>query len=163
MARPPVVDRDTLIGLVRERIRGFATYLQCGDFAEDIAHDTVLVLLSKYAGVEAPEELFKIANRICVNLVLNLRRRRFHTELDPGIAAPPGGDPETVASNHELKRLMLTAIEASDSRCKQLLRLKLEGASTEKIAEELKLNANAVHAAFFRCSKRLRAALGGSR
>jgi RNA polymerase sigma factor (sigma-70 family) len=159
----PGVDRDALIELVRVRIRGFATYLQCGDDAEDIAHDTVLVVLSKYAGVEAPEEILKIANRICVNLVLNLRRKRAHEELDSGIAAPVGADPETVASNRELRQFMLGAIEASDSRCKQLLRMKLEGASTEEIAKELKLNPNAVHAAFFRCGKRLRAALGGSR
>ena len=135
----PGVDRDALIELVRVRIRGFATYLQCGDHAEDIAHDTVLVVLSKYAGVEAPEEILKIANRICVNLVLNLRRKRAHIELDSGIAAPSGDDPETVAANRELKQLVLRAIEASDERCKQLLRLKLEGASTEKIAAELKL------------------------
>jgi RNA polymerase sigma factor (sigma-70 family) len=160
------MDRDALIALARERIRGFATYLQCGDDAEDVANDTVLVLLAKYGGIEAPGELLKIANQICVNLVLNLRRKRANkrqVDLDAGIAAPSGGDPETIASNHELKHLMLLAIEASGSRCKQLLRLKLEGATTEKIAEELKLNPNAVHAAFFRCSKRLRAALGGSR
>lgn len=160
------VDRDALIALVRERIRGFATYLHWGDDAEDIANETVLVLLEKYGGIEAPEEILKIANQICVNLVLNLRRKRANkrqVDLDTGIAASLGGDPETVASNRELKQLMLKAIEASDSRCKQLLRLKLEGATTEKIAEELKLNPNAVHAAFFRCGKRLRAALGGSR
>jgi RNA polymerase sigma factor (sigma-70 family) len=160
------MDRDALIALVRERIRGFATYLHCGDDAEDVANETVLVLLVKYGGVEAQEELLKIANRICVNLVLNLRRKRANkrqVELDAGIAAPSGGDPETIASNQELKQLMLRAIKASDHRCKQLLRLKLEGATTEIIAKELKLNPNAVHAAFFRCGKRLRAALGGSR
>src|SRR5216684_8013167 len=89
---------DSSLEKIQVRIRGFATYLGCGSDAEDIAQDTMLVLYERYPGVADPEEMSKLATRICANLALNWRRRKSNPanveEVPESMPDAPGRDPE---------------------------------------------------------------------
>jgi RNA polymerase sigma factor (sigma-70 family) len=157
-------ERDALIVQTRERIRGLAISDGCGNDAEDIAQDVASLLSGRYRYVTDPLGIVKLANRIYFNLVHNWRRchRRPSDELDDAMAAN-GPDPESIAYGQELKWLMLDEIKKLGKRCKQLLHLKLEGASTEEIAKQLDISPDAVHTAFYRCLKKLRVGWGSAK
>ena len=95
-------EHEALLERVRVRIVGFATYLGCGNDAEDLAQETMLVLLNKYADLEDAEEMSKLAPRICANLALNWRRHKSNpakaVELPEGLADGSGRDPESAAT-----------------------------------------------------------------
>jgi RNA polymerase sigma factor (sigma-70 family) len=158
-------EHEALLARVRVRIVGFATYLGCGNDAEDLAQETMVVLFNKYAEVADAEEMSKLAPKICANLALNWRRNKSNpakaVELPVGLADASGQDPESAATEKELKGLLLKAIQGSDARCKELLRLRLAGANTKEIAADMGMTAGAVDTAYFRCLQRLRGALGG--
>ena len=160
-----VREHEVLLERVRVRIVGFATYLGCGNDAEDVAQVTMMVLHNKYAHVTGAEEMLKLGPRICANLALNWRRNKSNpakaVELPVGLADASGQDPESAATEKELKGLLLKAIQGSDARCKELLRLRLAGANTKEIAADMGMTAGAVDTAYFRCLQRLRGALGG--
>ncbi len=158
---------EALLENVRVRTLGFAKYLGCGDDAEDIAQETMMVLLKRYAGVADAEELLKLAPKICANLALNWRRHKANParamDLPEAMADTSGKDPESAAIQADIQGRLLKAIQASAGRCKELLRLRLEGATTKEIAARLGITAGAVDTAYFRCQQRLKAALGGTR
>jgi RNA polymerase sigma factor (sigma-70 family) len=153
---------DELLNRIRVRTVGFATYLGCGNDAEDLAQATMMVLHDKYARVADAEELAKLATTICANLIKNWRRSKWNPahadELSPTLADHSNPDPEATM---ELKDLLLKAIQESGKRCKELLRLRLDGATTKEIAARLGLSPGAVDTAYCRCVERLRGALGG--
>jgi len=159
--------RDALLEKVRVRILGFATYLGCGNDAEDIAQETMVVLHTRYADAASLEDLLKLGPRICSNLALNWRRHKSNparaVELPESMPDASERDPESALSAKQLQELLLEAIRKSDDRCKEILRLRLEGARTKEIADRLRLRTGAVDTAYFRCLQRLRNALGGSR
>ena len=160
-------EHEALLERVRVRIVGFATYLGCGNDAEDLAQETMIVLLNKYPDVADAEGMLKLAPRICANLALNWRRNKLNpanaVELPVSLADASGWDPESAATEKELKGLLLKAIQGSDTRCKELLRLRLAGAKTKEIAANMGMTAGAVDTAYFRCLQRLRGALGGTK
>ena len=96
--------QDEIFRTIRARVCGLATYLGCGGEAEDIAHETLVVVLEKYRG-NTPEELLKISSKICVNVVLNRRRRadRRGSQLSDSIR-DAGLSPEQLTARAELAR-----------------------------------------------------------
>ncbi len=149
---------------VRVRIVGFATYLGCGDDAEDIAQETLLVLHNRYPEVADSGEILKLSARICANLAMNWRRRKSNVsravEIPEATPDPAGRDPEATLIDKQLQQLLLQAIRQSGERCKELLRLRLSGVKTKDIAARLKAKPSAVDTAYFRCLQRLRNAMG---
>ncbi len=124
----------------------------------------MLVLYERYPGVADPEQMSKLATRICANLALNWRRRKSNParveEVPESMPDAPGRDPESVTSAREIQNLLLKAIRESGDRCKRLIRLKLSGVKTREIAGKLRMTTAAVDTAYFRCLQRLRGALG---
>src|SRR6476469_3748309 len=125
--------RDEIFRTIRARVCGLATYLGCGGEAEDIAHETLVVVLEKYRG-NTPEELLKISSKICVNVVLNRRRRadRRGSQLSDSIR-DAGLSPEQLTARAELARALIDTIERLSPNDKALLRLEFQEAGTDEI------------------------------
>ena len=151
--------RTDIFQTIRARVCGLATYLRCGDEAEDIAHETLVVIFEKYSG-KAPEELLKISTKICVNLVLNRRRRkdRCSPQLSDSIQGT-SVDPEQLAAKAELVRALMDTIERSSPNDKALLRLDLKGSGTDEICSQLGISPGTLYSRRNRCYKHLRTIL----
>jgi RNA polymerase sigma factor (sigma-70 family) len=150
--------RDATLRLITERLRGFATYLGCGDDSDDVVQDTLLVLHLKYPEERHPEELIKIANRICVNIVRNFRRRRrgFEDCTQLQDLRDPRVTPEQMFAQTEFTEAVHHVIEKSDERCKAMLKLELQGADNAEICSRLGLKPETLYVARTRCYQRLR-------
>jgi RNA polymerase sigma factor (sigma-70 family) len=151
--------RSNIFQTIRARVCGLATYLGCGGEAEDIAHETLVVIFEKYSD-KNPEELLRISTKICVNLVLNRRRRadRRGPELSDSIE-DVSADPERLAAKAELVRALMNAIEKSSPIDKALLRLDLQDFDTDEICSQLGINRETLYSRRNRCYKHLRAIL----
>jgi RNA polymerase sigma factor (sigma-70 family) len=174
MAEDAALTRDEVLARVRARIVASASASLSREDAEDVAQETLVLLATKYAHVQAPVELVAIAAGI-VRLKRKARWTKLARRRALGEAAPPAGedaadpvdaaasgapDPEKVT--HDRQRLALLAAAAAqlDGRCREILRRKLQGASFVEIAEELGRPVNTVYSWDYRCHARLKALLG---
>jgi RNA polymerase sigma factor (sigma-70 family) len=147
---------DDIFQTIRARVCGLATYLGCGGEAEDIAHETLIIVLEKYRGI-SPEELLKISSKICVNVVLNWRRRadRRSSQLSDSIR-DFGIDPEQLTANTELAQALIDTIKQLNPNDKALLRLELQEAKTDDICSQLGIDRETLYSRRNRCYKHLR-------
>lgn len=152
--------RDDALRLLRQRVYGFALQKGCRPAeAEDVAQDTLAVVLNKYSA-KAAEDLIKIATIICLNLVRNKRRlrSRVDAELVEYISDPRHG-PEDLMLESEVVEALLDAIEKSRPADKALLRAALQGHSVETICALFNIDANTFYSRRHRCYKRMRSVL----
>ncbi len=150
--------KDAVLQKIGVRIQKLATYLGCGAEADDIAQETLLLLHKRYRE-DKPELLVLRANRICVNLVRNNRRRRDHaamTDLVAGSAQDAHLNPEELFRSSEMVQSLIEILAKSDPVCRKLLRYELEGVDIAEISAALGLRPGAVYTAQHRCRKRMR-------
>jgi len=174
MAEAPL-DRDLVLEKVRSRVLAAARARFPPHDAEDLTQDTLAVLASKYATVEAPEELVALGlailrkKRAAAWRKASRRRALGESPLptseenrpDPAETAPASApDPEAVAVARERLDLFIRAAARLDGRCRAILRRKLQGASFVEIAAELGHPVNTVYSWDWRCHQRLRKLLG---
>jgi RNA polymerase sigma factor (sigma-70 family) len=151
--------QDDIFQTIRARVRGLATYLGCGAEADDIAQETLVVILEKYSG-KTPEELTMISSKICTNLVLNRRRRTERRSSQPSdLIRDASPSPEQLAAKEELMRALVETIERASTDDKALLRLDFQGADADKICSQLGIDRETLYSRRNRCYKRLRTIL----
>jgi RNA polymerase sigma factor (sigma-70 family) len=132
---------DDLLLRVRARLVS-AARRRWGSDAEDLAHDTLVVLTTKYAHVRRIEEMVPLAVAI-------LRRKgasRWRTIARRGDADAPDlpaelastdATPEELAERAELVRRLTEAVGHLRGRCREILRLQLLGYRSEEMRLEL--------------------------
>jgi RNA polymerase sigma-70 factor (ECF subfamily) len=163
-----VVREDVLVRL-RERIVAFAASRIARDVAEDLAQEVLIVLQEKYAHVTAIEELIPLSLQIVRFKLVSLRRKSMrrgeYTSVSVDELPLPdlGQSPLTALERKERVDRLKAALGTLGERCRQLMRLKLEGKSFAEIQKEMgAATINTVYTWDFRCRKELLERLGGS-
>jgi RNA polymerase sigma factor (sigma-70 family) len=142
---------------LRVRLVRFASSKGIGR-AEDIAQETLMVLWAKYSDLDREADLVPLAYNICSKKIFEARRfqARAGEELpDHAAFTDPGPDPYERLMNDETRHRLLGGIRRLSPRCRQLIRLRLLGRSTEQIAEALKMRTGTLHVWKHRCLKAL--------
>jgi RNA polymerase sigma-70 factor (ECF subfamily) len=160
--------REKILLQIRERILAYATSRIGKDFSEDLAQEALMVLETKYAHVEAIEELVPLAFRI-LRFKMNDHRRRMSrpdgnhsVPVDDLPLADGAPDPAVAAERKQMEQRLAAAIAGLGSRCREIFRMKLEGRTFSEIQKELKASSiNTVYTWDFRCRKELLEKLGG--
>ena len=163
------VSRDEVLGKLRERIVRFAASHLSRDAAEDLAQEVLLLLHEKYAHLEFLEDLVPLSLRIVRFKMMGLRRKAARRGESrqvsiediplPDLDASPADDLE----RKELAERLARAMSQLGERCRELLRLKLEGRTFPEIQKMMGVEAiNTVYTWDHRCRKRLLALMGGS-
>ena len=163
------VSRDEVLGKLRERIVRFAASHLSRDAAEDLAQEVLLLLHEKYAHLEFLEDLVPLSLRIVRFKMMGLRRKAARRGESrqvsiediplPDLDASPADDLE----RKELAERIARAMSQLGERCRELLRLKLEGRTFPEIQKMMGVEAiNTVYTWDHRCRKRLLALMGGS-
>ncbi len=162
-------ERERTLALLRERIVAFAASRISGEAAEDLAQDVMLLIHEKYPHVERMEDLFPLCLRILRFKMAALRRKAYrhgeHKQVpaDEAPLADGNPDPETRAERRELAERLEAAVRKLPSRCKELLRLKLEGKTFPEIQKTFAAKSiNTIYTWDFRCRKHLLELMGGS-
>lgn len=167
------MDRTQLLQHLRERIRAFAASRIGTQDAEDLAQEVFVVLLEKYSHVETLEELVPLSIEIANLKVKGHTRKRIRRKEDQQVpveeldlpAAEP--NPHWLAERREMLGQIKSALDQLPARCRELIRLKLEGWTFVQIAKRLNANVNTVYTWDRRCHERLRPVIretaGGSR
>jgi RNA polymerase sigma-70 factor (ECF subfamily) len=162
------VSRDEVLGKLRERIVRFAASHLSRDAAEDVAQEVLMLLHEKYAHLELLEDLVPLSLRIVRFKVMGLRRKaaRRGESRQVSIEDVPLPDLTSLADDLERKQLverLTRAMGQLGERCRQLLRLKLEGRTFPEIQKMMGVEAiNTIYTWDHRCRKRLLELMGGS-
>jgi RNA polymerase sigma-70 factor (ECF subfamily) len=163
------MQRDEILSKLRERIVTYAAFHLSGDLAEDVAQEVMLLLHVKYGGVGELEHLVPLSLQIArFKIAAHWRkahRRGEHTQVsidDLPLADPRPSPCDNVEKKEMLERLT-KALSQVGGRCRNLIRLKLEGKSFGEIQKILgAASINTIYTWDFRCRKQLLERLGGS-
>jgi RNA polymerase sigma-70 factor (ECF subfamily) len=162
------VQRDEILARLRERIMAFAASHGSREAAEDLAQEVLMLLHEKYAHLESPEELLPLALKIVRFKLMSLRRKsvrrgEYHSVSITDIPLPDlGPDPAESLERKEMLERLERAMAQLPERCRQLLRLKLEGRTFAEIQRRLGAGAiNTVYTWDHRCRQRLLELMGG--
>jgi RNA polymerase sigma-70 factor (ECF subfamily) len=160
--------RDQILAKLRERIVIFAASYMQRDVAEDLAQETLIVLHEKYSHLDRAEDLLPLALQIVRFKMMAARRKAVRhgeysqvevTEIPlPDHAESPA---DWVERKQMLERLTKAMGQLGD-RCRELMRLKLQGKTFPEIQKIMGVAAiNTVYTWDFRCRKNLLELMGG--
>ncbi|MBZ5725203.1 MAG: RNA polymerase sigma factor [Acidobacteriia bacterium] len=160
--------RDEILAQLRERIVRFAASHLSRDAAEDVAQETLMLLHEKYAHLERTEDLLPLSLQIVRYKIMGLRRKAVRrgeytqvsiTDLPlPDLEANPAGQLE----RQEMLDHLTRAVGQLGERCRQLIRLKLQGKSFPEIQKIMGAAAlNTIYTWDHRCRKHLLELMGG--
>lgn len=163
-----IVSRDDILSLLRERIVLFAASHLSRDVAEDLAQEVLMLLHEKYAHLDRLEDLLPLSLQIVRFKIMSLRRKAVrhgeYTQVSvtdiplPDLASSPA---DYVERKEMLERLSHAMTRLGD-RCRELMRLKLEGKTFPEIQKILGVAAiNTVYTWDHRCRKHLLELMGG--
>lgn len=163
-----VQDRQEIFSKLRERIRGYATSIVGADRAEDVAQETVIVLVEKYESVETLTELLRIAFKVArfkIGNLIRLEGRRktggLEDEQWEQIQDTPEREPEDEAIRREQISQLAEAIRSLSKKCQEIFRMKLEGHNFADIAEALRAGSvDTLYVWDHRCRRKLKEVLG---
>jgi RNA polymerase sigma-70 factor (ECF subfamily) len=162
------VSRDEVLAKLRERIVRFAASHLSRDAAEDVAQEVLMLLHEKYAHLELLEDLVPLSLRIVRFKVMGVRRKaaRHGESRQVSIEDIPLPDldasPADYLERKELLEGLTRAMGQLGERCRQLLRLKLEGKTFPEIQKIMGVGAiNTLYTWDHRCRKRLLELMGG--
>jgi RNA polymerase sigma-70 factor (ECF subfamily) len=163
------VERDVILERLRERIVAFAASRLSRDVAEDVAQEVLILLEEKYPQVARLEELIPLSLQIVRFKTAALRRkaqrRGEHTRLRVDEMQVPdlSEDPAAAVERRERMDRLAAAISRLGERCRDLMRLKLEGRSFAEIQRHFGVDSiNTVYTWDFRCRRQLLDLMGGS-
>jgi RNA polymerase sigma-70 factor (ECF subfamily) len=144
-----------------------ASHIQ-GDIAEDVAQEVLILLHEKYHRVERLEELVPLALQIARFKIMSLRRKsqRHGEYTQVSIADIQLPDPEANPAALVERKLMLErltqAVGQLGDRCRELLRLKLQGKNFGEIQKRMGAQSiNTVYTWDYRCRQQLLDLMGG--
>ncbi len=128
-----------------------------------------MLLHEKYAHVERLEDLVPLSLQImrfkmmAVHRKAERRGERGSISVDDVQVPDLGADPGAHLERKEMVERLRRAMSGLGERCRQLMRLKLEGKNFAEIQKELGARSiNTVYTWDFRCRKELLDLLGGS-
>jgi RNA polymerase sigma-70 factor (ECF subfamily) len=158
----PSVDRNQILERLRERVFRFAASRLSRDAAEDLAQEVLLVLHEKYATLERIEDLLPVSLEIARFKMISSRRKVFrrgeHLQVSVDDLPLAGDEPDAFdqAARRERLEKIETALKDLGERCRELMRLKLEGYTFPEIQKKLKVGSlNTLYTWDFRCRKQL--------
>jgi RNA polymerase sigma-70 factor (ECF subfamily) len=162
------VEREQILLKLRERTVAFAASHIQGDIAEDVAQEVLILLHEKYHRVERLEELVPLALQIARFKIMSLRRKsqRHGEYTQVSIADIQLPDPEANPAALVERKLMLErltqAVGQLGDRCRELLRLKLQGKNFGEIQKRMGAQSiNTVYTWDYRCRQQLLDLMGG--
>jgi RNA polymerase sigma-70 factor (ECF subfamily) len=163
------VSREEVLAQLRERIVRFAASHVARETAEDLAQEVLMLLHEKYAHLEDPVELLPLSLQIVRFKVMSWRRKAVRrgeysqVSVDDLPLPDLGVSPADSFERKELLERLETAMSQLGGRCRELLRLKLEGKTFPEIQKILGVNAiNTVYTWDHRCRKHLLELMGGT-
>ena len=163
------MDRDQILGSLRERILVFATSRATRAQAEDLTQEVLVVLHEKYSHVTDLTELVPLAFQVLRFKMLDahrksLRRGEYNQESVGELPlADPGDDPAMQLDQKQRVDRLLAALNRLGERCRELFKWKLEGKSFPEIQKIMGQNSvNTIYTWDLRCRKQLLALMGGS-
>lgn len=162
-------EREETLARLRERIVAFAASRISRDAAEDLAQEVLLVVHEKYGQVERLEELLPLGLRILRFKMMGLYRKSerrgeySQAQVDDMPLADGAPSPEARLARKENAERIAAAVRRLGERCREMLRMKLEGRTFEEIRERFgAASINTVYVWDHRCRKHLLELLGGS-
>jgi len=162
------VQRDEVLAKLRERIVGFAASHGSGDAAEDLAQEVLLLLHEKYAHLDRVEDLLPLSFEIVRFKMMSWRRkaarRGEYTQVSVTDIPLPDLEPSPAdqLERREMLERLTQAVAQLGDRCRQLMRLKLQGKSFAEIQQAMGAGSlNTVYTWDFRCRKNLLQLMGG--
>lgn len=163
------MNRDEILGGLRERILAFATLRISREQAEDLTQDVLSLLHEKYAHVTDLTELVPLAFQILRFKMLDahrkaLRRGEYNQESVEDLPlADPADDPATQLDQKQRVDRLLVALGSLGERCRELFKWKLEGKSFLEIQRLMgQKSINTIYTWDLRCRKQLLALMGNS-
>jgi RNA polymerase sigma-70 factor (ECF subfamily) len=162
------VARDEVLAKLRERIVLFAASHLSRDVAEDLAQEVLMLLHEKYAHLERPEDLLPLSLQIVRFKIMSLRRKAVrrgeYTQVSITDIPLPDLDsnPADYVERKEMLERLSRALSQLGERCRELMRLKLEGRSFPEIQKIMGAGAiNTIYTWDHRCRKHLLELMGG--
>jgi RNA polymerase sigma-70 factor (ECF subfamily) len=163
------MNRDEILGGLRERILAFATLRISREQAEDLTQDVLSLLHEKYAHVTDLTELVPLAFQILRFKMLDahrkaLRRGEYNQESVEDLPlVDPADDPATQLDQKQRVDRLLVALGSLGERCRELFKWKLEGKSFLEIQRLMgQKSINTIYTWDLRCRKQLLALMGNS-
>ena len=162
------MDRELILARLRERIVAFAASHLTRDAAEDLAQEVLLLLHEKYAHLERVEDLLPLSLQIVRFKILSTRRkasrRGEYTQISVTDLPLPDLDasPLDYVERRQMMERLARAMSGLGERCRQLMRLKLQGRTFPEIQKIMGASTiNTVYTWDHRCRKNLLDAMGG--
>ena len=162
------MERDRILLKLRERIVAFAASHVQGDIAEDLAQEVLILLHEKYPHVDRLEELVPLSLRIARFKIMTLRRKSQrhgeYTQVSVTDIQLPDleANPEALVERKLILERLTQAVGQLGGRCRELLRLKLQGKSFGEIQKRMGAQSiNTVYTWDHRCRQQLLELMGG--
>lgn len=162
------VEREEILARLRERIVLFAASHLSKDVAEDLAQEVLMLLHEKYAHLERPEDLLPLSLQIVRFKIMSLRRKSVrrgeYTQVSITDIPLPDleSNPADALERKELLERLNRAISQLGERCRELVRLKLQGRSFPEIQKIMgAATINTIYTWDHRCRKHLLELMGG--
>ncbi len=163
------VEREEILAKLRERIVLFAASHLSRDVAEDLAQEVLIVLHEKYAHLDRAEDLLPLSLQIVRFKIMSLRRKAVrrgeYTQVSITDIPLPDLDsnPADALERKEMLERLTRAIGQLGERCRELIRLKLQGRSFPEIQNIMGVaSINTVYTWDHRCRKNLLELMGGN-
>lgn len=166
--RSKPVQREEVLAKLRERIVLFAASHISRDIAEDLAQEVLMLLHEKYAHLERAEDLLPLSLQIVRFKIMSLRRKAVrrgeYTQVSITDIPLPDLDsnPADLVERKEMLEHLTKAMGQLGERCRDLIRLKLQGKTFPEIQKIMGATAiNTVYTWDHRCRKHLLELMGG--
>jgi RNA polymerase sigma-70 factor (ECF subfamily) len=166
--RGNVLQREEVLAKLRERIVVFAASHISRDVAEDLAQEVLMLLHEKYAHLDRPEDLLPLSLQIVRFKIMSLRRkstrRGEYTQVSITDIPLPDLDasPADYVERKEMMDQLTRAMSQLGERCRELIRLKLQGRTFPEIQKIMAASSiNTVYTWDHRCRKNLLDLMGG--
>jgi RNA polymerase sigma-70 factor (ECF subfamily) len=161
--------RERILSTIRERIVAYAASRIGRDSAEDLAQEALLVLELKYGHLDTLDDLLPVCFQILHFKIRDFRRKTARrgeydsVSVDGLPLSGNGPDPAELAEREQLLARLAAALERLGERCRELMRMKLEGRTFPEIRKILNVDKiNTVYTWDFRCRQELLARMGGA-
>ena len=162
------MERDEILTRLRERIVLAAASLGSRDVAEDLAQEVLILLHEKYAHLQRLEDLVPLSLQILRFKLMSLRRKNVrhgeYTQVSVTDLPLPdlGAGPADQLQRKQMLEQLSRAIGQLAGRCRELMRLKLQGKTFPEIQKILgAATLNTVYTWDHRCRKDLLERMGG--
>ena len=163
------VARDEILARLRERIVLFAASHLSRDVAEDLAQEVLMLLHEKYAHLDKVEDLLPLSLQIVRFKIMSQRRKSVrrgeYSQVSISDIQLPDLDanPADFVERKQMLERLSKAMSGLGDRCRELLRLKLQGKTFPEIQKIMGAAAiNTIYTWDHRCRKNLLEAMGGS-